>query len=235
MPISQLGREEGACPHCRANVRFRGIVHLLSMCLFGKSLPIDDFPKSAAELTGLGMSDAYIYADRLAKQCRYTNTYYHQEPRLDIMNPPADHLDRYDFVISSDVLEHVNPPVSVAFRNLRRLLKKGGALIFSVPFKLDGETVEHYPELHEYTIEKRGETYVLVNRTADGRTQEFSDLVFHGGPGSTLEMRLFSEPSLRAELAQAGFADVYFHREPAFESGVYWPEPWSVPITAIAA
>jgi SAM-dependent methyltransferase len=216
-------------------VRFRSMVHLLSMRLFGRSLAIDDFPADAGKLAGIGMSDAHIYADRLAKRCGYTNTYYHQEPRLDIMNPADTHIDRYDFVISSDVLEHVNPPVSLAFRNLRRILKKGGTLVFSVPFKLDGETVEHFPELHDYTIDKRGESYVLVNRTADGRIVEHSNLVFHGGPGSTLEMRLFSEPSLRAELAQAGFADVIFHREPAFEAGIWWPEPWSVPITAIAA
>jgi len=235
MGLAKLTREAGACPACGANVRFRSMIHLLSLRLFGRSLPVDSFPESASALTGLGMSDAHIYADRLAARCRYTNTYYHQEPRLDLMNPSDAHLDRYDFVISSDVLEHVNPPMALAFRNLRRILKKGGALIFSVPFKLDGETVEHYPELHDYSVRKRGDAYVLVNRTADGRLQEYTDLVFHGGPGSTLEMRLFSEPSLRAELAQAGFMDVTFHREPAFESGIYWSEPWSVPITAVAA
>ena len=34
--------------------------------------------------------------------------------------------------------------------------------------------------------------WTLTNRTLDGAVQTFTDLVFHGGPGSTLEMRLFS-------------------------------------------
>ena len=39
-----------------------------------------------------------------------------------------------------------------------------------------------------------------MNWTADGRIETFDDLVFHGGPGSTLEMRVFSEDALRGLL-----------------------------------
>ena len=105
----------------------------------------------------------------------------------------------------------------------------------TVPFIGEGETKEHYPELFEYRIKKRVRRYVLLNRTRDGREQEFDGLVFHGGPGSTLEMRVFSERGLRRELEAAGFCEVTFHREPCFEHGIYWRDPWSVPVTAIAS
>lgn len=232
---SSLDREVGACTNCRSNVRFRGVVYALALRMFGQPLAIADFPENARGLRGIGMSDTGIYADLLPKQTGYVNTYYHQEPRLDIQNPGAEHLGCYDFVISSDVLEHVAPPVSTAFMNLRLLLRPGGLLVLTVPFSMEGETVEHYPELHDFRVDEIDGQYVLFNRTSDGREQRFADLVFHGGPGSTLEMRVFSEASLRRELEQAGFTDVRFHREACFESGIVWLCPWSVPITAVAA
>ncbi len=210
------------------------MIHLLSTGLFGQSLPLAQFPREASTLTGIGMSDSYQYASRLERLLRYTNTFYHQDPRLDIRDPAPQHLGAYDFVLCSDVFEHVDPPVAQAFANLRRLLKPGGLLVFSVPFAIEGDTIEHFPELHDYRMVTRSGTYVLINRTADGRTQEFSDLVFHGGPGSTLELRLFSEPALRRELEAAGFVDVTVQRRPCFPWGIYWNEPWSVPLTARA-
>ncbi len=49
---------------------------------------------------------------------------------------------------------------------------------------------------------------MLINRTVDGRVQEFTDLVFHGGPGETLEMRLFSLPEMIGIMESAGFVDI---------------------------
>ena len=235
LPMAALQRETGLCLDCRANVRFRAMVHHLSQALFGESLPIGQFPAKAAQLVGIGMSDAHIYAERLAARMRYTNTFYDREPRLDICAPGEAYLSACDFVLSSDVLEHVAPPVQVAFDNLRRVLKPGGLLVLTVPFVLEGRTVEHFPDLHDWSIERRGETPVLLNNTADGRRQEFGNLVFHGGEGATLEMRRFSEADLRANLQNAGFDDIRFHREPCFASGIYWHGAWSVPVTARAA
>jgi len=235
LPLGALEREAGHCGGCDSNMRFRSLVHHLSSGLFGESLAILDFPLAAQRLSGIGMSDAPRLAAPLGRHLKYRNTFYHQEPRLDIHAPSAEHIGAYDFVISSDVFEHVDPPVEKAFVNLRRLLKPGGLLVFTVPFAMQGDTVEHFPGLHQYTIENRGGTYVLVNTTADGRRQEHANLVFHGGPGSTLELRLFSESGLRRDLEGAGFGRIAFHREPCFKWGIYWKAPWSVPITAIAA
>ena len=234
VPVAALERDGGNCALCDSNVRFRSLVHLLSLRLFGRSLAISAFPAQARQLRGIGMSDTGRYAELLAQRTGYTNTFYHKAPRLDIQAPASGYLAAHDFVISSDVLEHVVPPVATAFSNLHALLKPGGVLVFTVPFSLDSETVEHFPELHEFEIRQRGGEHVLINRTMDGRTQEFTRLVFHGGPGSTLEMRLFSEAGLRRELERAGFVDIQVHREPCFEAGIYWHHPWSVPVTAIA-
>jgi hypothetical protein len=64
--------------------------------------------------------------------------------------------------------------------------------------------------------------------------QRYENLVFHGGPGTTLEMRVFSRAALERHFAEAGFRDVRFATEPCLRHGIVWKEPWSVPIVAIA-
>ena len=77
-------------------------------------------------------------------------------------------------------------------------------------------------------------TWTLTNRTRDGREERFSELVFHGGPGSTLEMRVFSRAALERAFREAGFARVRIASEPYLPFGIHWPEPWSVPMVAYA-
>lgn len=227
---TRLTREEPSC-RCGSSVRLRAIVHLLTMGLFGRSLAIRDIPERH-DIVGIDMSGAAIYAGRLARRLGYTNTYLHREPRLDITAPGAEWLSRCDFVISSDVFEHVAPPVSVAFDNVLRLLKPGGLLVLTVPWAKDGETIEHFLELADYRLERRGADRVLVGRAPDGRIREYGNLIFHGGEGETLEMRVFSESGILGELARAGFGDIRIHAEPCEEFGILWKQPWSLPITA---
>jgi SAM-dependent methyltransferase len=235
LPLSGLSREGGHCPHCDSSMRYRALIRALSVGLFGRSLAIRAFPAHAHSLTGLGMSDSPKYARPLRRALGYTNTWYHGEPRLDILAPRAERLGAHDFVISADVLEHVGPPVERAFANLRRLLRPGGLLVLTVPYSLDDRTREHFPALHDYRLERRAGRHVLRNRTVHGRSEEFSDLAFHGGPGSTLELRLFAERSLLRHLEEAGFRDVVVHRDDDLGHGIRWPQPWSLPITARAA
>jgi hypothetical protein len=80
--------------------------------------------------------------------------------------------------------------------------------------------------LHDFRIEGQGVQRSLINRTVDGRTQTYKDLCFHGGEGATLEMRLFSLPSLKALCLSAGLEEPQTLAEvPAF--GIVWLEPWS--------
>ena len=114
-------------------MRWRSIVHALSLELFGRSLAITDFPVRF-DIAGVGLTDWEGYAVPLARRLDYHNTYYHQEPKLDITCPPPEYEGSLDFVISSDVFEHVPPPVALGFAGLRKLLKPGGVAIFSVPY-----------------------------------------------------------------------------------------------------
>jgi SAM-dependent methyltransferase len=229
--MEKLGRELASCA-CGSSGRFRAIVKALSLELFNASLALPDFP-ARPDLVGLGMTDWDGYALRLAPLFSYRNTYYHQEPRLDIAaSEIPEAMKGNDFVISSDVLEHIAPPVQKAFTNILDMLKPGGCFVLTVPYGLGSDTKEHFPELHEFDISERSGKYVLKNRTKSGAIQEFSDLRFHGGPGTTLEMRVFSESAILAHFHAAGFESIRVHRDPDFRHGIWWPEPWGFPISA---
>lgn len=219
-PRSRMGREQWSCTACGSTVRFRSVIHALSVGLFGKDLTISNFPNDPS-IRGIGMSDWNGYAVPLGKRLDYLNTYYHQEPYLDIMADEFAESETFDFVISSDVLEHVPPPVEKAFRNIFRLLKPGGLLVLTVPY-VDGATKEHFPGLANYRIEVQNGKQVLVNTRVDGLVEVFSQLVFHGGPGSVVEMRLFGETDLIALLEISGFTDIHIHGEELKEYGILW-------------
>jgi SAM-dependent methyltransferase len=233
VPAAALQREVASCARCGSTVRTRAMVHLLITELFGRSMTIAELPRRA-DLVGIGLSDAEHYAKRLSDKFDYKNTFFHQEPRLDITDPPNDLTGRFDFIIASDVFEHVAPPVSRSFANARRLLKPQGLLIFSVPYSLEAETREHFPELNDYRLMECDGSWRLENRTADGRKQVFTDLCFHGGPGSTLEMRLFSRSGLVRDFAAARFAGVRIADESYTPYGIVWPEAWSLPMVGYA-
>jgi len=226
-----LSREEVSCTSCGSTVRMRGMMHALSIALFGRAITLPEFPERK-DLVGKGMSDWEGYAKPLSKKLAYQNTYYHKSPNLDITNISTQDEQSVDFLVSTDVFEHVTPPVSIAFENAKKMLKPGGAFIFSVPYALEGDTQEHFPNLHKFSLETKDNKRTLINCTKEGSIEEFSDLVFHGGEGDTLEMRVFSEASLLNELDHAGFHDVQIMKEPYFEFGIYLSETWSLPIIA---
>jgi SAM-dependent methyltransferase len=229
-----IGREVITCTTCGSILRWRSIIAALSVSLYGRSIPLVEFPKSAGT-RGLGMSDWDGYASRLAQAFDYTNTFYDVEPHFDVMaEVPPESAGTYDFIISSDVLEHVAPPYETALTHLRQLLKPGGTLILSVPMKSDGATDEHFPDLHHYDIATLDGDPLLVNRTKAGAIQVFEDLVFHGGAGATLEMRVFSEPDVLDGLRRVGFDRVERFDTALPEHGIVWNMPSSWPIVAHA-
>jgi len=227
------GREVASCAGCGSTVRLRSLIALLSREIFGVELALPDFPVLKG-IRGIGMSDPTELAGRLAEKFEYTNTFYHQEPRLDVTDSSeahlAEHVGRYDFILSSEVLEHVAPPVERAFVNLNRMLKPDGLLLLTVPYRLDGRTAEHFPELYEYSIAAPGGRVVLVNRRRDGSIEVFENVSFHGGEGTTLEMRGFSETSLKETLSAAGFASTRIGWEDFPEFGILHDEAWSLPM-----
>jgi len=234
VPAEELGRELQSCSSCSSTSRERAIIRALSLGLFAEVLALPDFPLRR-DLRGFGMSDSGRYAARLAEKLDYENTFYHKEPRVDVgveVVPP--HLiEKADFIISSEVFEHVLPPVARAFENVYKMLKPGGLFVLTVPYGLHPKTIEHFPDLHDFTlIERPGASPNLRNVTREGEVQEFDNVVMHIGDGATLEMRVFAEADLLQHLTIAGFEAIHVHRTPDFRHGVWWPEPCSLPITA---
>jgi len=233
-PLERIDREVASCAGCASTVRFRSVVHVLSTALWGKSIPLPDFP-AAPSISGIGLSDWNGYAARLAGKLDYTNTFYHQRPFLDVTAPPVQWKERFDFLIASDIFEHVPPPVSKTFEGAAFLLKPGGHLILTVPYGLQKRTVEHFPEIHEYRVMEFDGERVLVNTKADGTSEVHSGLTFHGGPGALdalVEMRVFCEKDLLEHLRRAGFDRVEVQRTDVPEYGIIHKQPWSLPILA---
>ena len=230
-PLAGFGREEATCRHCGSSVRMRGIIHCLSLALFGRSMPLDAFPVRY-DVVGIGLSDWVGYGERLPAKFAYTNTFYHQPPFLDIVEPPAHLCGINDFVISTDVFEHVPPPVARAFEGTFKLLKPGGLLVLTVPFTDVLETIEHFPNLSKFKVIEFDDHYFMLNRTTGGEYEVYEDLVFHGGPGDTLEMRIFSRAHTIALLQNSGFVDIVVHSDTIPQWGIIPPHGHGLPITA---
>jgi len=231
--LKDLNRERRSCDNCCSSVRTRSVMHLLSMELFGKGIPLTDF-QANRDIKGIGMSDWNGYAKLLAKKLGYTNTFYHKSPKLDITDIRQKDYGKYDFIISSDVFEHVHRPVFRAFENTRKLLKDDGVFIFTVPYmvKID-KTIEHFPELYHSEVLKRDNgDYFLRHIKANGTVEEFDNLRFHGGAGSTLELRIFSFKDVISYLNRAGFSRVKVCDDAVIEYGIIWGSPSSIPIVA---
>jgi SAM-dependent methyltransferase len=231
--LTNLRRETISCNICGSTTRRRAIIRALTAELFGESLALPDIPERR-DIKGLGMTDWEDYAPKLAEKFDYRNTFYHKEPKLDISDAElaGNLIDSSDFIISSDVFEHVVPPISRAFKNAWKILRPGGVFILTVPYAPVPKTIEHFPDLNDFTLIEKDNSYVLRNVTESGAIQEFEQLVFHGGPGSVLEMRVFGEEDLLQHLRDAGFEDTKVYRTPDFLHGVWWPESWSLPISA---
>ena len=230
-PAAELVREALSCSKCESSGRLRALAWLISDELFGTPLAMPDFP-TIRGWTGMGMSDIDDFAAPLAARFSYSNTYYHKPPLFDVTRPDASLEGQFDFIISSEVLEHVPDPVAPAFDTLYKMLKPDGVLFLTVPYSLQATTVEHFPDLHDFAVTALRDQWVLVNRTRDGRLQTYDNLVFHGGPGSTLEMRVFNEAALRGLLKDAGFQSIRIAGESYPEFGILPDDPWSLPIAA---
>ena len=168
------------------------------------------------------MSEWEVYSRVLADRFNFINTFYHQEPKLDITQDDWANYAKADFVICTEVFEHINQPVLRALTNLRKLLKPDGVLIFSVPFTEKPKNKEHFPDVSSLGTCQVDGKWVVVGKLGSGEYKVFDeDVHFHGGPGSVLEMRLFGRDDLVNLMALAGFT-IKIHETPDLEVGYYW-------------
>jgi SAM-dependent methyltransferase len=173
-----------SCLNCGSNARFRWLIHRLAIELFGRSMPLPAFPCDRS-IKGIGLSDPQCIASVLAERFTYSNTSLVAEPRLDITCDTSP-IGPLDFLIASEVFEHVEPPVTRAFENAGRLLKPSGILLLTVPWVWDGDPGTAIPELHDWRLETEQDGYVIANLRADGEVERFRNMAFDGLPGPSL-------------------------------------------------
>lgn len=197
-----------SCQTCGGSTRMRLMAHGIASGILQSNLPLFQI-KDRFNLRGIGLSDWIGYARPLAELCRYRNTFFHKEPKVDICSPPQAEWGKNDFLISSDVFEHTPPPPVTAFQGASKVLKKGGKFLLSVPMsQKSSQTIEHYPRLNRFSVEQRADgEFVVVNTLPSGRIETYVEPRFHGGPGQTLEMRIFSESHVRDLLKTTGFSE----------------------------
>jgi predicted SAM-dependent methyltransferase len=213
-------REGLKCKKCGLNARQRAVLYAVSNVIKKQKRYFDS-------LNIIGVSDgsaiASVLADRFDE--KYKNYEYHFEPSLDVTQVPEALSERASIVICSEVLEHVQPPVDLAFAGLHKILKPGGFLVLSVPHgSLKSQHIEHFPVMKNTEIVEFP-SKIFRGVDLEGKMREFSDLIFHGGAGSTLEFRVFSENSLRNYLERAGFTNIKVQANKKI-IGASW-EPWS--------
>ena len=229
--VETIPWETPTCSSCGSNVRMRAIIYMLALELFGEARILPEFPR-CENVKGFGMSDAQCYSALLAEKTNYTNTFYDRQPYLDITASHSDQHGTYDFILSSDVFEHVAPPIERAFEEAFHLLKPYGVLCITVPSVIADETDEHYPDLYQYSVIELAGEHVLINRKKDRTLEIHDNLVFHGGIGATLEMRVFAQADLVRKLRGAGFSDVVLQMDPVERFGIIFDGPWSRPLVA---
>lgn len=230
--VERFGREDQNCAECRSTVRIRALMYALSQELFGAPLQLRDFPVLKG-LRTVGMTDSPCYANTLAEKFEYTNTFFDRAPRLDITAIESFPECTVDVLISSEVFEHVRPPVEKALENAFHLLGPNGFLLLTVPYTLnDSPSREHFPKFADAGFAQLNSGMVLVNRTAEGELQVFDNLMFHLGPGAALEMRVLNEGALRSALQAAGFTSLQFYGQDYPPFGIFHAEQWSLPVVA---
>jgi len=231
--VEEFGREVPSCAGCKSSVRIRSLVYAVSVEIFGIPIALPEFP-TLKGLRGLGMTDSDSYAQFLQGRFDYRNTFYDREPRLDISNLNGELEGTLDFLTSSEVFEHVRPPLEDSLKNAHRLLRPHGVLIFTMPWGPDSgpPSSEHFPALDDYGLAQLRSGPVLVNRTASGEVQIFDNLVFHMGFTPALEMRRITAAELRRVFGAAGFADLRFYTEDYPPFGIKQTETWSLPVAA---
>jgi SAM-dependent methyltransferase len=218
--LTEASRERFNCAFCRSSSRERAVI------LAVKNSALESRFKNKAKII-IGISDGEHTASSLSKKFgnKYKNYHYHMDPKLDITSVPSSLKGLADVISCSEVLEHVEPPISKAFLGLYSLLRPGGLLVISVPHTPKGNLhKEHFPVLQSTQLSLTP-VPKLIGIDSDGTEVEYTNLIFHGGIGATLEYRVFSEDSLLESLRNVGFEEITQISNSHF-FGIHW-EPWS--------
>lgn len=157
-------RENVICLYCRSSNRTRQIHTVFTMMKKSHDVKVWNMENSGSLherlLTDYGANYFYsAYHGEGIESGRLVNGIRHEDVRSTSF--PDDY---FDFVFSSDVLEHVPHPEH-AFREIFRILKPGGRFIFTVPFLENEESNEERARVNDA-----------------GEVQFIKEPLYHGDP-----------------------------------------------------
>lgn len=192
----ELGREGWLCKNCSASNRHRAVMYGLGLCLGSLDSPVAAW-KPHKELKILESSGRGSYPMMLKDKFDYYNTEY--DPNSELIRKPFSHIadfqqlaygdSQLDFIIASDVFEHVREDER-AFREMYRTLKPSGIFVLTVPY------------VHEWE-----QTLIRVKVEGD-KDIHLLPPEYHGGGGQTLSYRTYGR-DLMDRLRVIGFSVAY--------------------------
>lgn len=187
----KLSNDETAvrCLHCKAGAPSRSIIQVLrQLCPDLRDLQVYEMSARGPLCWFLAHSGCTLTVSEYFAGAS-AGSVHNGTPHQDVQQ--LTYADAsFDLCTSTDVLEHV-PDDSRAFRELWRILKPGGLLVFTVPLSAAAETVER------------------VWLDAEGRLQHRLPPEYHGDPvsseGHILAWRNYGN-DICQRLLQAGFS-----------------------------
>jgi hypothetical protein len=138
-----------------------------------------EFP-AGKSVKGIGLTDPAPVAALLAQRFTYVNTYMDAKPRVNIRSDPSP-LGPLDFLVASEVFEHVEPPVMDAFNNAASMLKPSGVLFLTVPWVHEGDGRQILPDLYDWKLVRDGDQWAIIDRTS-----RYPGMSFNGSPGPSI-------------------------------------------------
>jgi len=186
-------REHLLCPGCHLNNRMRATVHFLEERL---APPPDASIYLMEQTTPLYRCLSARFPHLVGSEYLGREIGFGERTAAGIRNESVTRLtfadSRFDLVLSLDVFEHV-PELGRALAECRRVLRPGGSLLFSVPFR-----PEHEENLVRAVVDDRGEIRHLLPPE------------YHGDPLSAAGCLAFYHFGweLLDQVRAAGFAEV---------------------------
>lgn len=159
-------RDHFLCSKCASIPRERALMHVID-------LYYPDYRNLHIHESSPGSRGASV---KLKNECKaYTTSHFYQDLELGEYHPSHGHRcedlenltfddETFDLFVTQDVMEHIFDPEK-AFKEIARVLKPGGAHIFTVPI-----------------INKERETECWASRNDKGETVYHHEPEYHGNP-----------------------------------------------------
>jgi len=201
-------RECLICPGCRLNNRMRAAIHLFhELCRPQSDCSLYITEQTTPMYKWLNGAFANVIGSEFLGSDGFPGSKNTKGIRHEDLTRLSFTYEQFDFVLSFDVFEHI-PNYRKAFSECRRVLKKGGALFFTIPF-----------DRHS------ARNIIRAEILPDGTTNHLMPPEYHGDPlqeSGCLCFRHFGWECLD-ELKNEGFSEAacyfYWSREYGYLGG----------------